>query len=333
MFQTKTPTSTAEPLGKHCHNILPLHNNFNQILTDFIFSFCACYTKTVGTTQPSARIGLAGAWNRFEICEEDDYLPSSKAFDSMSGTKGDASTGKTSSALTAMGQYYPDMDEDDFGHMAPNVPVDYTVANNKYLYDNLSEKDYIATGDIIATEISYNNNYTPTQTTLQSDIMLLDRGISSVTASTYNEYSIGGLYAGDVAMMHGNQMIADDRFGAIGTMSAMTTSTAMTTTATTTTAAPIDVTSLTSIATTSATPTTIADIRAMVTQSQQLLTGDTSNHYCDNSATNVAYNLADVQHSEDDINQIDNSDYLRDLYSSDQYIENTHKQLVFNPVS
>lgn len=260
---------------------------------------------------------MTGAWNRFEIGNDDDTNQTSKMYHSTYGTKDDSIMGKPS--LTA--HRYTDPDEDDLSHMAPNNAVDYTVSDTKYMYDDFTENDYIATGDIISTGVNYNNNYTSTLTTMQSDIMLLEHGVS-VTSAPYNS----GLYPDDAAMMHGNQMIADDRYGPIGVM----TTSPLPATTTTSLALP----SIAAISAPSTTTTTMADIQSMVTQSQQLLTGDTSNYYCDNSATNVAYNLADVrQTTEDEIIQIDNSSYLRDLYSTEQYVENIHKQLVFNPVS
>lgn len=264
---------------------------------------------------------MSGAWNRFEIGNEDDeYDLSSKAYESAYGEKGDLGKLSMPSTTTSSQMY---IDEYDLSHMAPNNAVDYTVSDTKYMYDDLSEIDYIKTGDIVSTQNNYADSYTATVTTRHSDIALL--------ASEYNS----ALYADDAAMVHANQMTADDRFGTIEPMSAaMTSSTTSSTAAMTALAAasqPSATTALPPIPTTAA--TTTADINTMVTQSQQLLTGDTSNYYCDNSATSVAYNLDDVRQTEDEINQIETSNYLRDLYSADHYLENTHKQLVFNPVS
>lgn len=292
MFQSKTPTPATDTQGK-CSllGLNPYFSWFSTLTKNVVFWFIAFTDSGALGTRT---IGLSGAWNRFEIGnDEDEYELSSKAYESAYGTgaKGDLAMGKVSiPSSSATSQMY--IDEYDLSHMAPNNSVDYTVSDNKYMYDDLSEIDYIKTGDIVSTQNSYADSYTATVTTRHSDIVLL--------TSTYNS----GLYADDVA------------------------TDASKTAATTAIAAPMAVTSIPTTAT-----TTTADNNTMVTQSQQLLTGDTSNYYCDNSATTVAYNLDDVRQTEDEINQIETSNYLRDVYSADHYLENTHKQLVFNPVS
>lgn len=69
---------------------------------------------------------------------------------------GSTTTTTTAAVITSM---YNTSSDDEMNHVTGNI-VDYNTNDYKYMYDEYSENDYIATGDIISKKINYNNNYT-----------------------------------------------------------------------------------------------------------------------------------------------------------------------------
>lgn len=87
-----------------------------------------------------------------------------------------ADAAKPTSALTGADAF--STSDDEMNQVTGNA-VDYNINDCKYTYDEYSENDYIATGDIISKKISYNNNnnYTnnySTNASLDSDGVILN---------------------------------------------------------------------------------------------------------------------------------------------------------------
>lgn len=62
-------------------------------------------------------------------------------------------------AVDSLLMYNSNTSDDEMSQVTGNT-VDYNTNDYKYMYDEYSENDYIATGDIISKKINYNNNYT-----------------------------------------------------------------------------------------------------------------------------------------------------------------------------
>lgn len=58
--------------------------------------------------------------------------------------------------------YHEDIEDDEMNQVVTNNAVDYDMNDSKYLYDDFTENDYIATGDIISKQTNniadYNTN-------------------------------------------------------------------------------------------------------------------------------------------------------------------------------
>lgn len=105
---------------------------------------------------------LSSPWN----ANDADKQSASSRF-SMSQNRGDA-TCKSPTPITATQLYQEEIDDEEMHQVVGGNAVDYNTNDSKYMYDDFSENDYIATGDIISKQINYNNNYTTTTVTAAS---------------------------------------------------------------------------------------------------------------------------------------------------------------------
>lgn len=245
---------------------------------------------TSGFPNNRSRSGI-GSWNTFESGNnQQNFQSQSQSQQNYSYSQQKQNEIVSKSPISA--QLYQDIDEDEMNQVVKSNQVDYNTNDSKYMYDDYTENDYIATGDIISKQTNYNNNYTSSLTTMQSSSLAsiptsntITQSSSTYVTNTYDSYT-------DENSILNNQ-----------------------------------------IGKTTIGPTTINTLPE-IPVSQQTLTNDKSNYYCDNIATtNVAYNLTNVQQTDDESNKIDNSNYLRDCLYDENYLESSNNLIFSQPVN